>query len=357
MKVAIPLINLSWHGGVRVLVQLANHLSAAGHDVQILVTRRYVTGNYALSPRIRVRHIGVTTGYRPVDYLIFLLLLPIVLPTRSLVVANFFVTYIPSRIGSWLKRGRHIYLVQDIEAKYSGAIGGLLNAICRITYRDRNIVTVNQKLRQRLAEEFNASVQAVNVGPADIFYSMARDVQSAPRYDVVFFARREPWKGLDRLYDLLGGQSPPWRLVCVSQDQDLTKELSERGLDCVCPADDRELIKIIDASKLLLFTSYDEGLGLPPLEAMARGVPTVLFRCGGPDIYVQHERNAVYVDDVKDCRQRIDQLLSDESFYRRLCDGGVQTASEFRLSAALVTIASFMEKRCDLKAVDDHPDA
>lgn len=345
MKIAIPMINLSWHGGVRVLVQLANHLSEAGHDVQILVTRHYSNGGYRLSPGVYLRHIGVTTGIKLIDYSIFLLLLPFVLPRRSLVIANFFVTYFPSVLGACLKRGRYIYLVQDIEAKYSSPLGLLLNVVCRWTYRDRNIITVNRRLRDRLAQEFSLAVEAVDIGPAEIFYSTLRDTHSPRQYDVVFFARSEPWKGLDRLYDLLGDNPPPWRLICVSQDPILLSDLRDRGLDCVSPANDHELIKIIDDSMLLLFTSYDEGLGLPPLEAMARGVPSVLFPCGGADLYVQHEKNAIYVNDATECRLRVSQLLADKDFWSRLSAAGLLTASQFRLTVALDRIRLFIEQR------------
>ncbi|MDB5970494.1 MAG: glycosyl transferase group 1 [Hydrocarboniphaga sp.] len=344
MKIVIPLINLSWHGGVRVLVRLANHLHAAGHDVELAVTRGYVTGRYFLSPGVDLKHVGVHTGFKPIDYLVFLGLIPFVVSPRSVVVANFFVTYFPARLGAWLRRGNLVYLVQDIETKYSGWSGRLLNLICTWTYRDRNIITANRHLQKRLLANFGAGSATVDIGPAEIFYELQAGHRGSPQYDVIFFARREPWKGLDRFYDLLS-RGAPWRFICVSQDQALLDELRARGLECRCPGDDEELIRVIDSARLLLFTSYDEGFGLPPLEAMSRGIPTILYPSQGPRLYVVHEQNAIYVNNVVECQQRIEQLLTDGALYEQLSTAGRRTAEKFRMSVALVGMQKFIEDR------------
>lgn len=344
MRITIPLINLSWHGGVRVLVELANHLSRAGHKVEILVARGYVTGHYLPAPGVELRHLGFHTGRKAFDYLLFLLLIPFAAKRGSVLIANFFVTYYPVRIAAWLKGSRHLYLVQDIESKYRSLPGRLLNAICRRTYRDPDIVTVNQKLQLRLQAEFKADCRSVDIGPAEVFFETESATAAAPRYDIAFFARREPWKGLDRLYALLDGGPIPGRLICITQDQKLRAELRARGLDCVSPADDAELIRILDDSRLLLFTSHDEGFGLPPLEAMARGIPVVLYPCGGPDLYVVNEWNAVYVHGVEDCRRRLEQVLTDPDFHQRLGAAARQTAERFRMRFALEAIQSFIEQ-------------
>jgi glycosyltransferase involved in cell wall biosynthesis len=281
LRVAIPLINLSWHGGVRVVVQLANFLADRGHDVSLVVSRNRVSSTFPVSSRVRLQHAGIHTRWKNLDYLVFLLVLPFVLPSRAILIANFFVTYYPVRLAAFLRRTRYFYFVQDIEAKYAGARGAILNFACRLTYADEHIIAANVYLKERLRNEYGRPCKHIAIGPGEAFY--ARPIARDKKYDLIYFLRGEPWKGLDRFTRILEALPETVTCLCVSQDERLLRPDSSR-VHYRKPAGDDELIDCIDAARLLLFTSYVEGFALPPLEAMARGVPPVLFRCGGPDL-------------------------------------------------------------------------
>lgn len=341
MQIAVPLINLSWHGGVRVLVQFANFLAERGHDVCLVVSRGRVSSTFPVSPKVKLKHVGVHTRWKQLDYFVFLLVLPFVLPSRSILLANFFVTYYPVRLAAALRRSRYFYFVQDIEAKYRGARGALLNAACRLTYSDKNIVAANTYLKERLRHEFHCECRHIEIGPADIFYR--RPVTQGKQYDLIYFLRGEPWKGLDRFTRILEALPQPVTCLCVSQNDRLLHADSAR-VHYRKPAGDAELIDCIDAARLLLFTSYIEGFALPPLEAMARGVPAVLFRCGGPDIYVEDGRNSIYVETEQQAAATIRALLADPDRYRTMSERASATAQRFRLDAALHELTRYLEQ-------------
>jgi glycosyltransferase involved in cell wall biosynthesis len=92
---------------------------------------------------------------------------------------------------------------------------------------------------------------------------------------------------------------------------------------------DEELAKIYRSSKCLIFPSFQEGFGLPCLEAQAQGCPLV---CS--DITVFHEvarEAAIYVDSRRS--EAIAQAvgrLSDQAIRKQLIACGVENVRSFR---------------------------
>jgi glycosyltransferase involved in cell wall biosynthesis len=341
VHISIPIINISWHGGTRVLVQAANFFARQGHEVTVLCSRGRHASPYRFDKRVALKQVGVCTRWKYFDYVVFLLALPMALPRRSLLVATFFVTYFPVRIAAALRGVPYVYLVQDIESKYRGASGLVLNPLCNLTYRDANIIVTNPHLQERVRGEFGSSCRLFQVGPGEAFYRAATG--AGKRYDVVYFLRREKWKGLERLREFLRLAAGRLSCLCLSQDEQLFEEVRFPGVACRKPADDDELVADIDSARVLFFTSHEEGFALPPLEAMARGVPTVLFRCGGPDAYIRDGGNGFYVEDERQAVAVITRLMADESLYERVSREAVATASQFRIDIGLGQLAAYLQ--------------
>lgn len=102
-------------------------------------------------------------------------------------------------------------------------------------------------------------------------------------------------------------------------------------------------------SHLLLFTSWYEGFGLPPLEAMAAGVPVVTTRCGGVLAYVEPGVNALLAEpgDVVGLSRAVAHLLENPGTREALAARGRQAALRFawesvvqQMENALVTVAT-----------------
>ncbi|HBT9869694.1 TPA: hypothetical protein MCO02_005521, partial [Klebsiella pneumoniae] len=115
-KVYIPLINLSNHGGVRILIELANYLADNDCDVEIIVPNYDYQSVYKINnSNIKIKKIGPAIKNKKLRYLIFLIILPFKLKSNAFVIANFFPTYFPSIAWSFLKKGKVVYFIQDIE--------------------------------------------------------------------------------------------------------------------------------------------------------------------------------------------------------------------------------------------------
>lgn len=333
LHIAIPMLSARWHGGARVLLQAANYCVSRGHRVTIICPRGHFTSNYELDSRVTVRYLGIRTGWKMLDYIGYLAALPFALPRDATALANFFVTYLPVRLAALLRGTKYIYFVQDIESKYDGIRGWILNLACKLTYADEHIVAANPHLGERLAREFGRGCECIQVGPAEIFYR--RPVAGPKEFDVIYFLRRESWKGLDRFRKFVALCGRRISVICISQDEQLLAEMRREGLACRKPANDEELIDCIDSARVLFYTSYKEGFALPPLEAMARGVPAVMYRCGGPDIYVRHGANSLYVQDEAEAVEAVLRVVESAPMYASLGAEARATAAEYRLEVGL----------------------
>lgn len=334
MRIRIPLINLSSHGGIRILVELANAFASRGFEVEFLIPPGRNSSVYRLDAAVRVREIGIGFGSKILDYALFLLILPFHL-RGGLTVANFFVTYFPCRLGSLLWGSRLLYFVQDIESKYAGLVGGILNRVCEATYRSRRMVAANSYLAAALEERGHRPFETIQIGPSEAFYGAAR--REERKYRLMAMPRHEAWKRMDRFEAIcaLLTEVSPAEILCVGQDAEILSRLAERGFATCKPGSDAELVDCYEQAQVFLLTSDREGFGLPPLEAMARGTPVVSFRCGGPDLYIRDGENSFLVDDAAEAAERIRRLWAEEPERIRMAAAAQQTALGFRLSEGL----------------------
>jgi glycosyltransferase involved in cell wall biosynthesis len=98
---------------------------------------------------------------------------------------------------------------------------------------------------------------------------------------------------------------------------------------------DEEVVHEFRETDLVVSTVVPEGFGYPPLEAMAVGRPAVLVDSGGSREYHAHEENALVLPtrDPSALADAVGRLVHEPALVRRLIEGGLRTASEFRWPA------------------------
>ena len=97
------------------------------------------------------------------------------------------------------------------------------------------------------------------------------------------------------------------------------------------------------ASDLLLFPSFYEGFGIPPLEAMAAGTPTIVSdRASLPEVVGQ---GGIMVDclDDKAIADHADILLKDSSKYKAAVEYGLSRARKFTWHRYVETFTEIYE--------------
>jgi len=84
----------------------------------------------------------------------------------------------------------------------------------------------------------------------------------------------------------------------------------------------RDVLPVYDASDALLVPSTKESFGLTVVEAMARGVPVVATRCGGPEEIVTDGQTGYLVEiaDIDAMAERIAALLTNDALASSLAE-------------------------------------
>jgi glycosyltransferase involved in cell wall biosynthesis len=95
---------------------------------------------------------------------------------------------------------------------------------------------------------------------------------------------------------------------------------------------DEELPAFYRHAKLFVYPSWAEGFGMPPLEAMASGVPVISSDSTSIPEVVGDAAMLVSPDDIDALAKAIDQFLSDPVFYSEMQQRGFKQVKAFQWS-------------------------
>jgi glycosyltransferase involved in cell wall biosynthesis len=126
-------------------------------------------------------------------------------------------------------------------------------------------------------------------------------------------------------------------VVLVKVGKRLTREQRELAeklgvADCVRELgvlSGEELLTVYWASDLLLFPSWWEGFGWPPLEAMASGTAVVCSDRGALGEVVRGAALVVNPEEPESIADGVARVLGDEGLRRSLVESGLRRAGEF----------------------------
>ncbi len=166
--------------------------------------------------------------------------------------------------------------------------------------------------------------------------------------------RIEPRKNhvnLLKAYKLLPPSPPP--LVIVGQrdfgfgefDAALSDMPPDRRVVILSDVADADLAVLYRHAKMFIYPSFAEGFGMPPLEAMASGVPVITSSSTALPEVVGSAGIQVDATDVSGLANAMTMLLSDSVLYERLAKQGLERAKEFSWSQSADRFLSAVDRR------------
>jgi glycosyltransferase involved in cell wall biosynthesis len=242
---------------------------------------------------------------------------------------------------------------------WQGRIAWRVKEHAAARWADR-ILTVSEAARRDLVAWFGFPAEKVRVvteGPDAIFRPVAPGpgsdaalarlgIEPGPRF-LLYVGGLSPHKNLPRLIEAFARAAPAeLRLVLVGDPGDvfhthlpeLRAAVEHFGLGerVVFPGfvPDDELVHAYNRAYALVQPSLLEGFGLPPVEAMACGVPVICSRAGAlPEVVGDA---GVYFDptDVASIAEALRRLLDDEPGRDRLARLAARRAARFTWAAA-----------------------
>ncbi|MFS0784361.1 glycosyltransferase [Bacillus sp. 1P06AnD] len=107
-----------------------------------------------------------------------------------------------------------------------------------------------------------------------------------------------------------------------------------------------DLINHYQQADLFLYTSWYEGFGMPPLEAMSCGVPVITTNCGGVEEYAFNGYNCLMAEpgDSWKLAEHVAALLDDPARRETLAANGRRTATTFHYDQIIPQLESYMRK-------------
>jgi glycosyltransferase involved in cell wall biosynthesis len=316
VRITVLCPHLRIAGGVRAILTYADRLVGRGHDVEVVVPARgwlpaLARARTGAGPdwlpgfRPRVRWVAGWDARRLRDADV---LVATAWQSAPVVAAA------PGRCGAGF------YLVQHYESLYHGA-PARVDETYRLPLRK---IVISTWLRDVMRERFGAEAEVL-VTPVDpaLFHRVAV-TPASPRPRVLMLHHDYAWKGVAD------------GLEAVRRAREAVPSLFVVGLGVkrprgAMPYDEfhenppqAALAALYSGCDVYLCPSWDEGLGMPPMEAMACGAALVTYDNGGCRDYARDGETALVARrrDVGDLAAKLARLAGDAALREKIAGAG-----------------------------------
>jgi glycosyltransferase involved in cell wall biosynthesis len=240
----------------------------------------------------------------------------------------------------------------NLESTYLGAIARMVMTLCTA---DR-IVVPSKFVKDQIREYFPEAIEKVEVVSnclSPIFLSR-QTIQNKSNF-VFHVSKWESRKNIEAIIEAVKivreEDKLDLKLVLVGNND--YSEYGRKILKLISrfpysefvlsfgTVDDEELLRLYSSAQVFVFPSFNEGFGIPVIEAMATGTPVITSNVSAlPEIC---GNAALFVDpnNVREIAKAITQLLTDTETYQRLAKLGLARAKYFersKISRSFLTI-------------------
>jgi len=339
-------------GGIRIIINIANGLAKKGHSVSIIVPDYASISPFELESSIEIRIIP-TKGkgvYRKFFY--YIILCFISTKNSDVAIATGYKTPYYLFLSKIINISSiHLfYLIQHYEplshVQYlskSKFIKSVLYIIAKFSYKvPMRKIAVSSWIKDQISDN---SIKVINNGiDLSIFTPNKKNNNKKNKFIIGTIGRLAKWKGYDFFLDAISSlNSNKIEVLVLSQDDlKLPNGIKARIIKA---ANDKQIADFYRQCDIFVFTSFIEGFGLPPLEAMACGVPVITTDCGGIRDFA-NDSNAILVPagDARSIANAVTMLKKDVNLRESLRQQGLETAEKFSLKIMIERYCQVLEQ-------------
>ena len=116
------------------------------------------------------------------------------------------------------------------------------------------------------------------------------------------------------------------------------------SIEYIGDVSNNQLINLYSNAKILIFPSFYEGFGLPPLEAMSCKCPVIISDI--PVLKELYKDSALYINpnDIQDIKNMIIKLLNDDQLRNDLIQRGLEQSKKYSWKKSANKIISLIKE-------------
>lgn len=217
----------------------------------------------------------------------------------------------------------------------------------RAMHRSDIVITDSEFSKNELLRLLGEPQKKLSVIPAAVDHKRFKRVGDAmqqqllrckynlPEKFILYVGNVKPHKNLSGLLEAFSGVSLSWGLVIIGKRKELrhsSKTFDQKKVLFLENVPDDDLPGLYSLAEVFVLPSFYEGFGLPPLEAMSCGCPTIVSNEGSlPEVCGDA---SLFVDpyDVNEIQHAIERLASDSQLRSQLIQQGFKRVKRFSWS-------------------------
>ncbi|MDH5478334.1 MAG: glycosyltransferase family 4 protein, partial [Nitrospinota bacterium] len=242
---------------------------------------------------------------------------------------------------------KKVVTIHDVIHLLDPKVGAMQKAYARwmissALKRADQVITVSNHTKENLVSIFGADPSRITVtyNAADSGFGpmggddIDRELKklNITRGYFLFVGSDRPHKNIQAVARVMAIMRPDTRFVIVGRMAPRARELFapyEGRVVFVNNAGRKTIAALYAGARALFFPSYMEGFGLPPLEAMACGTPTVVSNRSSIPEVVGEAAALVDPDDASEAAAILQRLQDDKRFHTELAAKGMARAATF----------------------------
>lgn len=218
------------------------------------------------------------------------------------------------------------------------------------------VVTTSQFSKQELekhlgSDQQNISIISPGVNAAKFRSTIVQDLfqtDSLPSQFILFVGNVKPHKNIERLIEaflsIQDSICSKMALVIVGKNKQSIQTKRDSRIVFLGDVTDSMLQNLYQQASLFVFPSLYEGFGLPPLEAMSVGCPTVVSNCASiPEVC---QDASFYIDpyNLQSIQQGILEVLKNVNLKQQLIAKGFERVNALTWTATAAQYSELFER-------------
>jgi glycosyltransferase involved in cell wall biosynthesis len=345
-SVSIPLEGFNSSGGLRIITQIANYLSDKGLSVEIIVPNYSSFNYYGINSEVKIRIINTPDGLMSKLYYFLFLMFKSVSKSNDIVIATGFRTpfYIFFSTIVNFSRAKTLYIIQHYEISSqikfqnkSTFFPYFLNLyLAKIGY---NLPSTKIAVSNWIKNKLNSP--SINVIPNGIdlnVFKINNLINNRNCLSIGVVGSNKVIKGYQVIVDAIIKLDDSLKSKLVLNIMSNDKIYLPDGIKCnlYVPKNDLEIADFYNQCNIFIFGSYEEGFGLPPLEAMACGCAVISSDCGGVRTFLDEECSLLFEPgNSNDLLDKLHIFLTNSFELENCRQNGIEKVKNFSIEQML----------------------